>query len=169
MTEPIAVLLLPRQLGEPEPGTHVRDLLSIPRVIALEPSRFRTPRLLRDAAPLRQAKRLRLPGDPRVIVLYHPEQYPLARALLGRYDAAELWYARPDPPALASEDEESRIDLPELDRLASERASPSRMIVIPGDPGDPGDPPGDPLRERLRELEVISPRPFVPWARIARR
>jgi len=165
VTEPIAVLLLPSAVEELEPGVDVRDLLSIPRVIALEPSRFATPRLLRDAVPVRQAKRLRLPGEPRLIVLYHPGQYLLARALCGRYPEAELWYARPDPAALSREAERARVDLSELDRLARERVSPSRIIDRDGELGDRG----GPLRRRLRELEIISPRPFVPWARIDRR
>ena len=44
-----------------------------------------------------QARRLRFPGEPRVFVLYRPRQYPLARALLGVHEPAELWYVRPDP------------------------------------------------------------------------
>ena len=143
-TEPIAVLLLESELEQLESGAHVRDLLTIPRVIALEPSRFRTPRLLRDAAPVRQAKRLRFPGEPRVIVLYHPVQYLLARALCARYAGAELWYARPEP-----------------DRLACERATPLRIIDRDGEADGQ-------LRARLRELGIISQRPFVPWARIER-
>jgi len=136
-TEPIAVLLLESELEQLESGAHVRDLLTIPRVIALEPSRFRTPRLLRDAAPVRQAKRLRFPGEPRVIVLYHPVQYLLARALCARYAGAEL------------------------DRLACERATPLRIIDRDGEADGQ-------LRARLRELGIISQRPFVPWARIER-
>ena len=161
-TEPIAVLLLESELEQLESGAHVRDLLTIPRVIALEPSRFRTPRLLRDAAPVRQAKRLRFPGEPRVIVLYHPVQYLLARALCARYAGAELWYARPEPAALAVAGGDARVDLPELDRLACERATPLRIIDRDGEADGQ-------LRARLRELGIISQRPFVPWARIDRR
>ena len=54
----LAVLLLPSKLEGFELEAHARGLLSIPRVIALEPSRFRTPRLLRNAVGMRQARRL---------------------------------------------------------------------------------------------------------------
>ena len=60
--EPLAVLLLPGRLEGLELEAHARDLLSIPRVVALEPSRLRPRRLLRDAALLRQGRRLRFPG-----------------------------------------------------------------------------------------------------------
>ncbi len=147
MTEPLAVLLLPAKLEDFELAAHARDLLRIPRVLALEPSRFRTPRLLRDAVPLRSARRLRFPGEPRMLVLYHPRQYPLARALGGRYEHAELWYLRPDPAQLTAE-------LAELDELAVDRAGAARVI-------DPTAPPAE-LRERLLELGIISARAFVP-------
>ena len=88
----LAVLLLPGKLEGFELEAHARDLLSIPRVIALEPSRFRTPRFLRNAVGMRQARRLPFPGRPRMIVLYHPAQYPLARALLAHDEELELWY-----------------------------------------------------------------------------
>jgi hypothetical protein len=154
--EPLAVLLLPSELEQFDRDAHARDLLQIPRVIALEPPRRRTPRLLRDSVALRQAKRLRLPGQPRVIVLYHPAQYPLARALCATHDA-ELWYARPDLSTLRGDRTYTEEDLLELDRLAVERGTcdgPDDGLA------------GEPLRIRLRELEIISPRAFVPGARI---
>jgi hypothetical protein len=156
VSEPLAVLLLPRALESFELAGHARELLAIPRVIALEPSRFRTPRLLRDAAPLRSARRLRFPGLPRVFVLYHPAQYRLARAMLGRYDGAELWYVCDEPVPHG--------DLAELDQLARERAGPGRLLAP--DPASAA--PGAPLRARLQELGIISPHPFVPGGRISR-
>ena len=147
--EPLGILLLPCRLEDFELASHARDLLAIPRVVAVEPPARRTPRFLRDTLPMRQARRLRFPGDPRVLVLYHPMQYPLARALMARHDA-ELWYIEPSPGVLGEQVEE----LIELDRLARGRA---RQTVAPAD---------DALRYRLRELEIISPRPFVPGARI---
>ena len=157
MEEPLGLLLLPARLEEFELAGHARDLLSIPRVIALEPGRMRTPRFLRDSAPLRTARRLRFPGEPRLIVVYDPRQYPLARALLGRYKRTELWYVRSDPvdPGIADDGE-----LDELDGLARERAT---AVLTPS-----GDAEGwaAPLRLRMRELEIINPRAFVPGARI---
>jgi hypothetical protein len=162
--EPLAVLLLPTKLEHFHLAEHARDLLAIPRVIALEPGRLRTPRFLREAAPLRAAKRLRFPGEPRVLVLYHPRQYPLARALCARHEQAELWYVRPGRRGLA-EQEERPGELIELDELACERATPARVLAQQSDPGELR----ERLRARLRELEIISPHPFVPGARIRTR
>lgn len=157
--EPLGVLLLPTRLEDFDRAEHARELLQIPRVIALEASSHRTPRLLRNSAPIRQAKRLRLPGIPQLLVLYEPEQYRLARALLARYDGSELWYVRPGDPGPADS------DLVELDRLAVERATEARLLA-PDRRSAEG--PG-PLRLRLQELGIISSRPFVPGARIASR
>lgn len=161
MSEPLALLLLPSKLDEFELAAHARILLRIPRALALEPGRLRTPRLLRQSAPVRAAKRIRLPGEPRVIVLYHPEQYPLARALSARYEQAELWYIRPDPSALVAEG--GSADLGDLDRLAAERAGQEHLG---GQGPDELSEVEERLLMRLRELEVISSRPFVPGARV---
>lgn len=161
--EPLAVLLLPAALEQFELADHARELLTIPRVVALEPSRHRTPRLLRDAAPLRQARRLRLPGRPKLILLYHPEQYRLARALLARYEGAELWYVRRDLDQLGSPTLRPE-ELRELDQLAGERATPERTLSPELDSAVWG----SPLRLHLQELGIISPRPFIPGARVER-
>jgi hypothetical protein len=159
--EPLGVLLLPSKVEEFELADHARDLLAIPRVIALEPPRTRTPRFLREVIPVRTAKRLRIPGEPRVLVLYHPRQYPLARALQARYERAELWYIRPGPVALRVGDERERDELTELDQLACARATEARVVSQAAGWSE--------LRERLRarllELGIISSRPFVPAAR----
>jgi hypothetical protein len=152
--EPLGILLLPCELEEFELAGHARELLAIPRVVAVEPPRRATPRLLRDTLPGRQAKRLKFPGEPRVLVLYHPVQYPLARALMARHSDAELWYVGRDTGELQAAPGYTDEDLAELDRLARGRA---RQTIGTGD---------DALRYRLRELEIISPKPFVPGARI---
>jgi hypothetical protein len=155
--EPLALLLLPRRLEQFELHAHARELLQVPRVVALEPPRRRTPRWLRNSIPARQAKRLKLPGEPRLVVLYHPAQYPLARAVYARFGDVELWYVRPDPATVTAEPPYARDELIELDQLACERAAydePHEGLA------------GEPLRIRLRELEIISHRPFVPGARI---
>jgi hypothetical protein len=161
--EQLGVLLLPLALEHFELEDHARGLLQIPRVVALEPSRHHTPRFLRDAAPLRQSRRLKFPGRPRVIVLYHPAQYPLARALLGRYREAELWYFRPRWEGLTEQPNFTRQELLELDELAAERAAQ----IQPRGPELAA--ATDELRARLVELEVISARPFVPGGRIGGR
>jgi hypothetical protein len=163
-TDSLAVLLLPGKLEGIALEAHARDLLSIPRVIALEPSRVRPPRYLRDAISLRQARRLRFPGQPRLLLLYHAAQYPLARALCARYEDLELWYVSPgrqDQPDPAIADQAHSREAA-LDVLARERA---RQVLPVTEAGVVDDAP---LRERLRELDVINPRAFLPGARAAR-
>ena len=156
LTEPLALLLLPAALERFELSEHARRLLAIPRVVALEPPRHRIPRWLRESIPARQVRRLRLPGEPRVIVLYDPAQYPLARGLSARYERAELWYLRGG--AEPTEDD----DFPEFDQLAQQRAVETSAVA-----SDDGlREAEEALRARLLELEVISHRPFVPGARI---
>jgi len=160
MDESLALLLLPGQLEGLSIETHARSLLSIPRVVALEPSRFRAPRFVRNAAALRQAARIWLPGTLRLVVLYHPAQYPLARALCGRADP-ELWYIPPDSTQLEL-DSASDPELLEFDEAARARAN--RTLAV-----DDGTEVDDaPLRDRLSELDVISPRAFVPDAQFRR-
>lgn len=155
--EPLGILLLPCELEEFELADHARGLLAIDRVVAIEPPRRRTPRWMRDMLPARHARRLRFPGEPRVLVLYHPSQYPLARALVARYGESELWYVGLDREQLIEQPGYEPDELVELDQLARGRA---RQTISPGD---------DALRYRLRELEIISPKPFIPGARIQTR
>ncbi len=160
--ESMALLLLPGPLEGFEREDHARSLLSIPRVVALEASRRRPPSWLRNAAPIRQARRLRLPGRLRVVILYHPAQYPLARALCGQHEEAELWYLPPERSGVSGRDAEETQELLVSDSLARDRSA--RTLTEP--PG--GDGNDDPLRLRLRELDVISGRAFVPEARFSR-
>ena len=163
-TDSLAVLLLPGKLEGIALEAHARDLLSIPRVIALEPSRVRPPRYLRDSISLRQARRLRFPGQPRLLLLYHAAQYPLARALCARYEDLELWYVSPGRQDRPGQPTASQPDPREaaLDVLARERA---RQVLPVTEAGVVDDAP---LRARLRELDVINPRAFLPGARTAR-
>ncbi len=160
--EAMAVLLLPGPLEAFDREDHARSLLTIPRVVALEASSRRAPAWLRNAAPMRQARRLRLPGVLRMIVLYHPEQYPLARALSGQHEAAELWYLPPDRAGLSGRTPEDTRELLLADSLARDRAAGVLTETPLGESLD------DPLRLRLREIEVINPRAFVPSARFGR-
>ncbi len=154
----MAALLLPGPLEGFAREDHARGLLSIPRVIALEPSRMRPPGFLRDQICSRQARRLRFPGRLRLLVLYHPAQYPLARALCARYQDLELWYIPPERETMEAADEAHSRELMALDQIARERAT--RVIVASGPSLD-----DESLRARLRELGVISPRAFLPGAR----
>jgi hypothetical protein len=156
--DPLAILLLPGRLEGLAMEAHVRDLLSIPRVVALEPSRLRPGRSVRDATSLRQARRLRFPGRPRLLLLYHPAQYPLARALCACHESLELWYMPPGRTALETTDREMLT----FDELARERAT---QVLTATDDGVGS----APLRERLRELDVINPHAFIPSPRRPRR
>lgn len=106
MAKPLAVLLLPRTLEQFILRDQAEDLLRAPAVLAVEPAKLpygafgRLPMLAGDAIAGTQARRLRkhLPGDAKVVVIFHPLQYQLARALVGRdkQGDAELWYGRWD-------------------------------------------------------------------------
>ena len=154
----MAALLLPGPLEGFDREDHARGLLSIPRVIALEPSRMRPPGFLQDHVCSRQARRLRFPGRLRLLVLYHPAQYPLARALCARHQDLELWYIPPERETMEAADEANPRELVALDQIAQERAT--RVIVAGGPYVD-----DESLRARLRELGVINPRAFLPGAR----
>jgi glycosyltransferase involved in cell wall biosynthesis len=99
---PLCVLLLPRALDEFILRDQAQDLLSAPGVVAIEPARIpygaylRLPGPVADGLAATQARRLRLPGTPAAIVIFHPLQYPLARALISEHPDAELWYWRWD-------------------------------------------------------------------------
>jgi hypothetical protein len=160
--ESMAIILLPCPLEGFERRDHARSLLSIPRVVGLEASVRRTPSWLRNAAALRQARRLRLPGTLRMIVLYHPAQYPLARALGDQHDQAELWYLPPRRSDVSGRDAEETQELLASDSLARDRSTLTLTETPAGDSYD------DPLRLRLRELNVINARAFVPQARFTR-
>jgi glycosyltransferase involved in cell wall biosynthesis len=96
------VLLLPRTLEQFILREQAEDLLRSDAVVAVEPARVpygafgRLPVGVAEALAARQARRMRLPGRPRAIVIFHPLQWPLARALLARHPEAELWYGRWD-------------------------------------------------------------------------
>jgi hypothetical protein len=162
--EPLGLLILPVTLEAFALAEPARRLLAVPRVLALEPPRMEPPRLLRHSAPFRQAKRLKLPGEPRVVVLFDPGQYPLARAVCARFTGAELWYVRPEPDQRAPA-ADPRADLDEYDALASERAGLGHVLRWE----DTLERRDESLWGSLRELGVISSRPFFPDGRIGRR
>jgi hypothetical protein len=96
------------------------------------------------------------------VVLYHPIQYPLARALCARHQDVELWYVRPDPDSLRDQGGYSRENQLELDTLAAERATRpvayGTAEVLAAQTAS--------LRDRMSELGIISHRPFVPGGRV---
>ena len=127
MDQPLLVLLLPRRLERFHLEQPVRELLRAPGVVAVDPSRLPLGRMaptMAARAAMGQARRMKLPGTPRAVVILHPMQMYLAGALLARHPDAELWYGRPEEdPALV-----------ELDLAAQERAAltlpPEELIEV---------------------------------------
>jgi hypothetical protein len=98
----LALLLLPRPLESFILRDQAQDLLRAPGVVAADPppvpygAVLRMPQVMAHMVALRTAKRLtralRRHGRPRVVVIFHPVQWPLARALLDAGESTELWY-----------------------------------------------------------------------------
>lgn len=112
---PLCLLLLPRALEGFLLRDQAADLLRAPGVVAVDPPRTpygalgRLPGPLADAVAGGQARRLvktlardarRDPtkgGVPRIVVIFHPLQYLLARAIVvAAGGECELWYGRWD-------------------------------------------------------------------------
>jgi hypothetical protein len=97
--QPLLVLLLPERLEQFHLEQPVRDLLQADGVVAVDPSRVPLVRMLPTIAAraaMGQARRMRLPGTPHAVAVFHPFQFYLAGALLARHSRAELWYGRPE-------------------------------------------------------------------------
>jgi hypothetical protein len=101
----LALLLLPRPLESFILRDQAQDLLEAPGVVAADPpavpygASLRMPHALAHLVARRTAKRLVRAlfrrGRPRVVVIFHPVQWPLARALLDAKaggEDTELWY-----------------------------------------------------------------------------
>ena len=117
MDQPLLVLLLPERLERFDLEQPVRDLLQADGVVAVDPSRVPLARMVPTVAAraaMGQARRMRLPGTPRAVAVFHPFQFFLAGALLARHPRSELWYGQPG--------EEGVVD-PALDEQAAERAA----------------------------------------------
>ena len=132
---PIAVLLLPRTLESFLLRDQAEDLLSAPGVVAVEPARIpygaylRLPVSVVDGLAATQARRLKLPGAPRVVVIYHPLQYPLARGIIAQHPDAELWYWQWDRfEAAYDASPRQRARLQDLHLAASMRASVNIVV-----------------------------------------
>ena len=128
--EPVVLLLLPRTLEEFILRDQAEDLLRAPGVVALEPGRVRygvfgrLPRPLGDFLARGTARRLRLPGELKAVVVFHPFQYPLAGAIIARHPGCELWYSRWDRYERAYDaGPRLRERLEELHAEAAERAA----------------------------------------------
>ncbi|MCW3013373.1 MAG: glycosyltransferase family 4 protein [Solirubrobacterales bacterium] len=112
---PLCLLLLPRTLEAFLLRDQAKDLLRAPAVVAVEPPAVRygvlgrLPRVVADLVAVGQARRLvktlardarrdrTRGGTPRAVVIFHPLQYILARAIIGIVGGeCELWYGRWD-------------------------------------------------------------------------
>jgi hypothetical protein len=131
----LCVLLLPRALEQFILRDQAEDLLTAPGVLAVEPARvpygayLRLPASVADGLAATQARRLRLPGVPRAIVIFHPLQYPLARGLIAQHPDAELWYWRWDRYEVAYDaNARQRARLEELHLAASLRAAVTVVV-----------------------------------------
>jgi hypothetical protein len=105
---PLCVLLLPRPLERFILRDQAEDLLRADGVVAVDPPRVpygaygRLPEPLAAALAARAGRRLvralrRRRGTPRAVVIFHPLQYPVARAALAEAGPdCELWYGRWD-------------------------------------------------------------------------
>ncbi len=105
------MLLLPAPLEAFELRERAEDLLTAPGVAAVDPPRLsyggaaRLGEAFADGLAVVQARRMRLPGYPRALVVFDPLQYPLARALAGIHPDAELWYGPVREPGSGREHE----------------------------------------------------------------
>jgi hypothetical protein len=148
---PLCVLLLPAPLEAFELRERAEDLLSAPGVAALDPPRLsysgaaRLGESFADGLAAIQARRLRLPGYPRALVVFDPLQYPLARALAGIHPDAELWYGPTSVPEGGRERE--------LHDLAGQRA-----VLRFAHPDGPAHTANLPLWERMEALGIESGR-----------
>jgi hypothetical protein len=148
---PLGVLLLPVALERFELRERAEDLLGAPGVVAVDPPRLSYGKVARmsdavaDSLAAVQARRLRLPGYPRVLIVFEPDEYPLARSLRDLHPDAELWYG----PAQEPPDERRRV----LHDLAVERATWQFEH-----PGGPARTQNLPLWERLEALGIESGR-----------
>lgn len=103
MVAPLCLLLLPRTLEHFILRDLAEDLLRADGVVAVGPGRVpygawgRLPEAIGVRLAARQAGALLrgLAGPPKVVVIFHPLELPVAEAIMAR-TGAELWYSRWD-------------------------------------------------------------------------
>jgi hypothetical protein len=130
VNQPLLVLLLPERLERFHLERPVRDLLQADGVVAVDPSRMPLARMLPSTAAraaMGQARRMRLPGTPRAVALFHPAQYFLAGALLARHPGSELWYGTEPEEADAEIAERAALTMTAEQLLA---IAPLRMAEL---------------------------------------
>lgn len=167
---PLCLLLLPCELEDFALRAHAEDLLAGPGVLGVDPPRVgrtaRVPAPLADGLAAGAARRMKLPGFPRVVVIFGPLQYPLARGLIVSNEGAELWYWRHAP--LEQPGSRRRRDrLEELHLAASFRSE--LIVVSSADLRDEarGEETRDPLLVELTDDPHADNRPL--WERLEAR
>jgi hypothetical protein len=124
---PLGIMLLPRRLEDFALQSQAADLMRAPGIVAVEPARvsydayLRMPTGVGDGIASVQARRLALPGTPRLVIIFGPLQYPLARALISIHPGCELWYVPAAGPPAGSRRRRERIE--ELHIAAGARAT----------------------------------------------
>jgi hypothetical protein len=148
--QPVAVMLLPQPLELFWMRDRAEDLLTAPSVFAADPARIsyramgRLPDTLMTGIAAGQARRMRFPGVPRAILVFHPLQYPLARSMISDHRDAQLWYAHWSLEEDADLKPRVAQRIADLDTMAAMRAD-WRFDSSP-------QPDGVSARERNREL-----------------
>lgn len=129
VSRPVALLLVPRSLESFILQDQASDLLRSPGVVGVPAPRppygvvGRLPQAFGAALARVQARRLDVPGEPVAAAIFHPFQWPLARALLERWPRCELWYGLFDrTPAAPDAGRLARRRLEALHVQAAERA-----------------------------------------------
>ncbi len=179
---PLCVLLLPRERGSFVQREQAEDLLRAPGVVVADPPRMpygvfgRLPEAITGALAAGQARRLvrslrRRRGEPRAVVIFHPLQYPLARAMISLCPGAELWYGRWDryeraydaSPAMrerldtlhalaAQRSALTFVVSDELVRLEQQAGREARLVTNPADSFPAPDPDGTVVAVSLGHL-----------------
>ena len=140
--QPICVLLLARELEQFILREQAEDLLRSPGVVAVDPPRvpygavMRLPRSIASVLAAQQAKRLIKTlranrGEPRAVVIFHPLQLPLAKAIVDACPGCEIWYSRWDRYELAYDASAERRE--RLAQLHSEAAEASALTFAVSD------------------------------------
>jgi hypothetical protein len=138
----LLVLLLPQRLERFHLEAQARALLRAPGTVAVDPARIpvgRIPAPVAAGLAVGQAKRMRLPGLPAAVAIFHPLQFYLAGAMLSRHPGSELWYGEPEPGEAAA--------YAQLHTAAAERAALTFPVTADLDI--------TPLQLRMAELGIL--------------
>jgi hypothetical protein len=161
--QPLGVMLLPQPLEEFWLRERAEDLLTAPAVFAADPARIsyralgRLPDTLMTGLAAGQARRMRFPGVPRAILVFHPLQYPLARAMIVDSPDAQLWYAHWSQEAEPPHSPRVQRRIADFDTMAAMRAD-WRFDAAPSAAGVSAREGNRELWERLEDLGVESGR-----------